>query len=155
MATSSTTPARALLVIPGTLFWVLVLAGIFTKNNALIGGAVVLFLVTAIGAITMKARASSSEKGELLRVYTRGTPARARIVNIGSKGGAVNGHPNIDFELEVTVPGQDPYRVSLTARVSKLAIPRVQPDALIDVRVDPDDRQRILLDAALTPYGYE
>lgn len=155
MATSSTTPGRALLVIPGTLFWVLALAGIFTKNNALIGGAVVLFFVTAIGAITMKVRSSASEKAEQLRVYARGTPARARIVNIGTKGGGINGHPNIDFELDVTIPGQEPYRVSLTALVSKLAIPRIQPDAQIDVRVDPDDRQRVLLDAALTPYGYE
>lgn len=155
MATSSTTPGRAFLVIPGTLFWVLVLAGIFTRNNYMIGGAVVLFLVTAVVAIVLKVRASGAEKAETLRLYTRGTPARARILNIGTRGGAVNGHPSIDFELEVTIPGQEPYRASLTARVSKLAIPRIQPDAHIGVRVDPDDRQRVLLDAALTPYGYE
>jgi hypothetical protein len=149
------TSGRALLVIPGTLFWVLVLAGVFMKNNALIGGGVVLFLVTAIGAIAMKTRASAAEKAELLRVYNQGTPARARVIKIGTRGGAVNGHPSIDFELEVSVPGQEPYRANLTALVSKLAISRVQPDAEIDVRVDPNDRQRVLLDASLTPYGYE
>jgi hypothetical protein len=155
MATPSTSPGRALLFIPGTLFWVLVLGGVFTENNAMIGGAVALFFVTAIAAITMKVRSSATEKAERLLIYTRGTPARARVVNIGTKGGGINGHPNIDFELEVTVPGHDPYRASFTALVSKLAIPRIQPDAQIDVRVDPDDRQRVLLDAALTPYGYE
>lgn len=159
MATSSATPGRALLVtflvIPGTLFWVLMLAGIFTKNNYMIGGAVVLFLVTAVGAIAMKVRGSAATKAEQLRIYTQGTPARARIIRIGTTGGSVNGHPNIDFELEVTFPGQEPYRTNLTALVSKLAIPRVQPDTQIDVRVDPADRQRVLLDASLTPYGYE
>jgi hypothetical protein len=144
-----------LLVVPGTLFWVLALAGIFTKNNLLIGGAVVLALVTIVMAITMKVRTGAATKAEEQRIYAQGTPARARIIRIGTSGGNTNGHPNIDFELEVTIPGQEPYRVNLTALVSKLAISRVQPDTVIDVRVDPADRQRVLLDASLTPYGHD
>ncbi|MCY1062700.1 hypothetical protein [Nannocystis sp. SCPEA4] len=155
MTGTSTNPGLALLFIPGTLFWVLVLAGIFTKNTFMIGGAVVLFVVTAVGALTIKARASSARNAERLRVWQGGTPGRARIVTIGTKGGGINGHPNIDFDLEVTLPGQEPYRVQVTSLVSKLAIPRVQPDTQIDVRVDPANKLNVLIDAALTPYGYE
>jgi len=67
----------------------------------------------------------------------------------------MNGHPKVDFELDVSVPGQEPYRVSLSALVSKLAIPRVQPGSEIAVRVDQNDRGEVLIDADLTPYGYD
>jgi hypothetical protein len=36
-----------------------------------------------------------------------------------------------------------------------LAIPRIQPDCLIAVRVDLVHAQRLVVDSALTPYGHD
>jgi hypothetical protein len=55
----------------------------------------------------------------------------------------------------VAVPDREPYRLSTSAIVSKLAIPRVQPGCEIEVRVDRDDPENLVLDAALTPTGYD
>jgi hypothetical protein len=140
--------------IPGTLFWGLVIAGVLTEDSALIGAAVGLFAVTAIAVITLKVRASAAARADRRRVWTTGEPGRARVVSIRSPGGGINGHPRVDFELEVTRAHQAPYRTRLNALISELAVPRIQPGCEIEVRVDPDDRENVLIDEALTPYGY-
>ena len=155
MAKTSMTTGRALIFIPGTLFWPLILGGILTHDNRLIGIALALFLVTMIVAIAVKARSSSAEKAERLRIWTQGRPASAKVVTLGTKGGGLNGHPKVDFELEVDLPGHLPYAANISALISMLAIPRVQPGCRIDVRVDPEEKTRLVVDPSLTPYGYE
>jgi inner membrane protein involved in colicin E2 resistance len=59
--TTSAAPGRALLFIPGTLFWVLVIAGIVTENSALIGAGVVLLVVTVVLTLARKLRAHAAE----------------------------------------------------------------------------------------------
>lgn len=153
MTTTSPTPGRALLVIPGTLFWVLVIAGAVTANNALIGAGVVLAVVTIGLMLTLKVRAGAAKAAADRDLWTRGTPARARVVAIKDTGARINREPKIDLQLAVTVAGQEPYPVHVEAYISSLAIPRIQPDCQIDVRVDPDDRNHVLIDPALTPGG--
>ena len=50
--------------------------------------------------------------------------------------------------------GAAPYRVTTRALISMLAIPRIQPGTVIDVRVDRADRARVVVDEQLTAYGY-
>jgi hypothetical protein len=151
MTTTSPAPGRALLVIPGTLFWVLVIAGAVTKNNALIGAGVVLLVVTVGLTLTLRLRAHGANKAAEQELWTRGTPARARVVRIKDTGARINRHPKIELELAVTVPDQPPFPATLAAYISTIAIPRVQPDCTIDVRVDPTDRTRVVIDPDLTP----
>jgi len=153
MTTTSPAPGRALLVIPGTLFWVLVIAGAVTENNALIGAGVVLLVVTVGLTLTLKVRAGTAKMAAEKELWARGTPARARVVRIKDTGARINRHPKIEFDLEVTLPDQEPYPASLAAYISSIAVPRVQPDCAIDVRVDPADKTRVVLDPALTPFG--
>jgi len=143
-----------LLLLPGMCFWALVGIGLATDDDALIGVAVVLLAAVFIVVIARKVKISSAEKKERQRLWNTGTEATARVIGIGTGGGGMNDHPMVDFELEVIAPGRAPYRVSTSALISKLAIPRIQPGCEIAVRVDPQAPDHLLVDAALTPYGY-
>ena len=149
MTTPSAAPRRALLFIPGTLFWVLVIAGIVTANNALIGAGVVLLVVTVALSFVRKLRAFAAEGDAREQLWTRGTPARARVVRLTATGARRNHDPEVELELELALPDQAPHRATVRAFISSLAVPRVQPDCAIDVRVDPADRTRVALDPAL------
>ena len=71
------------------------------------------------------------------------------------KNGAFNDHPYVEFELEVMLGDEEPYPLEHRALISQLAIPRIQPDTVIDIRVDPQDRTNIVVDEKLSPYGYK
>jgi hypothetical protein len=148
--TTSAAPGRALLFIPGTLFWALVIAGIVTENSALIGAGVVLLVVTVVLTLARKLRAHAAESDAKKELWTRGTPARARVVRLTATGARLNHDPEVELELELAPPDQEPHRVTIRAYVSSLAIPRVQPDCHIDVRVDPADKTRVAIDPGLT-----
>lgn len=146
MTTTSAGPGRALLFIPGTLFWVLVIAGAITKNNILIGVGVAMMIITVGLTIANRVRASVAQSDARKQLWATGTPARARVVALEATGSAINTSPQVDLELEVTLPDQAPRRVTFRVYVSPLAIPRVQPDCMLDVRVDPNDPSRIAID---------
>jgi hypothetical protein len=148
-------PFLVLAFLPGTLFWVLLVAGIMTGNDTMVGVAIAIAAVTVVTVLTVKIRASSAERAERRRLWREGTPATARVVTLGGKGGSINDHPYVDLDLEVTVADKAPYRASVRALISQLAIPRIQPECRIAVRVDPQDPARLVVDSALTPYGYD
>jgi hypothetical protein len=141
------------LVLAGTGFWVLVFAGIFNENGTLLGAAVVLALVTAVIVIRDALRGAAARKAERERVWAVGTPAQAHVVSISTgRGGGFNDHPMIDFVLDVTVGGAPARRLTTSAVISQIAIPRVQPGCEIAVRIDPLDDANLVVDPALTPY---
>lgn len=70
-------------------------------------------------------------------------------MDITTRGGGLNDNPRVEFELSVSLPGGEPYAVRTSAIIDKLAIPRIQPDCEIEVRVDPNDRAKLALDDKL------
>jgi hypothetical protein len=149
MTTTSAAPGNALIFIPGTLFWVLVIAGAVTGSNLLIGGAVALAVVTIVGVLVMRGKAAAREDAARAELWQHGTPTRARVVDLKTTGTRINQSPEVDLELEVTLPDQAPYRVTVRRYISVLSVPRVQPDCMLDVRVDPNDRTKVAIDPAL------
>lgn len=143
-----------LLFIPGALVWALIIAGAVMKDGVLIGIGVAVIVATIAVRIVTMVRKSDADRAERKRLWEQGRPATARIVAIGTNGGGMNNHPRVDFELDVSINGDSPYRVTTSALISKLAIPRIQPGCEIAVRVDPRDRKNLVVDTALTPYGY-
>jgi hypothetical protein len=143
-----------LMFLPGTVIWILIGVGFATGEDLLIGlgvaCAISAFLVLAI----RKVRSSGRARLERRRIWNEGTEALARIITIGTDGGSFNDHPYVDFELDVNVSGRPTYRVSTRALISQLAIPRVQPGCDIAVRIDSAAPDELVVDAALTPYGY-
>lgn len=86
-----------------------------------------------------------------------GLPARGRILQLGTTGGsvAVMGHRHLNLTLTVEV--QSPingamYTTSFSQFISELQIPSVQPGAMVDLRIDPQNPQRMAL-AGIVPQG--
>jgi hypothetical protein len=81
-----------------------------------------------------------------------GLPARATILEIWDTGMTVNNDPVIGLRIEVTPDGRPPYIATIKkALISRLDVPRFQPERVIPVRVDPTDPQRVAIDF----YTYE
>ena len=154
MSTQSTNQPAALYLF-AALSGVLVLAGASTGNDTLFGAGIVAGVAAIFVVLATKLRANAAQAAERQRIWAEGTPARARVVAIRATGSRINQDPRVALDLEVTVPGQEPYRVQLTALVSNLAVPRVQPDCSIDVRVDPQAPTHVVIDPGLTPPGLQ
>ena len=80
-----------------------------------------------------------------------GSPAKATVVAIRETGTRVNGNPVVGFDLEVQAEGRPPRRASTRMLVSILAIPRIQPGAVLDVFYDPADPSRVAIARSGSP----
>ena len=143
-----------ILIVPGMLFWVLIAVGAVTKNYVLIGIAVGCAVLTIIVGLTLKVRRFNAARVEAGRIWASGTPATARVIKLTAAGGSLNRNPFVDLELEVTNGTAPPYIATTHVLISSLAIPRVQPECKINVRVDPQDATKVLVDPDLTVMGY-
>ncbi|HTJ82834.1 MAG TPA: DUF3592 domain-containing protein [Polyangiaceae bacterium] len=90
------------------------------------------------------------------RLLTTGTPARGRILQLGTTGGsvAVMGHRHLNLTLTVEVQPQmgAPYTATFQQLISELQIPSVQPGAMVELRIDPTNPQRMAM-ASVIPAG--
>ena len=146
--------ASPLLFLPGILPWVLLGIGAARHDRALMQiGAVVMFLFIGTG-LFLKIRRGMATRREAGRIWGAGKQAKAKVIDISTKGGSLNDNPSIAFDLDVTPVGQPSYRARVEVIVSKLAIPRIQPGCEIDVRIDPSDRAKVVIDEKLTYLGY-
>jgi hypothetical protein len=78
-------------------------------------------------------------------LMTSGIVGQATVDAINDTGVTVNDNPQVEFVLDVTIPGREPYKASLTQVVSRLAIAGFQPGATVPVRVSPDDPQVLMI----------
>lgn len=145
----SAAPGKAILFASGALFWGLIIAGAATGNNVLIGVGVGVSVVTIGVTLTLRARGGLALREARKALWAGGKPARARVVSLRKTGARINHDPQVDLELEVQRLGQSPYTVTYRFYVSQLAVPRVQPDCELDVRVDPADDSRVAIDPSL------
>jgi hypothetical protein len=100
-------------------------------------------LIMLIVGWTMAARAHSAA-----RLLRGGDAGRARVVEVVQTGKLVNGQPALRITLLVDLPGHSTYAATIRAVVPSLMLGRVQPGAIVAVRVDPRDPQRVVLDWA-------
>ena len=75
-----------------------------------------------------------------------GAPAEALILSIWDTGITVNNDPVVGFLLEVRPAGRPAYQARTKLLISRLDVPRIQPGAVVSVRIDPRDRERVALD---------
>lgn len=142
----------AWIVIPGTLFWVLIGVGATTDNDAFIGAAVVIGVGSIAVFLGSGLKRHAAESAERRRIWDEGRPATARVVTLTDTGSRFNRHPVCVLELEVS-DGGTTRRASVRAVVSTLAVPRVQPGCEVAVRVDRADESAVVIDPALTVFG--
>ena len=85
--------------------------------------------------------------GDVAReIMATGIPATAKVLRIWETGVMINNNPVVGFLLEVYAEGLEPYEAETKALISILAIPRIQPGAVLPVKYDPNDPSRIALD---------
>lgn len=146
---------KVIIAVVSPAVWGLLGYGIYSNSSVFIGAGAGLLAATFALLLTLKIKESSAEGAERRRIWKDGVDGTARILELNDTGARFNNHPRVELELEVTVADQPPYKAHCRALISELAIPRVQPDTSIKVKVDPADSSKLVVDAKLTPYGYK
>jgi len=83
---------------------------------------------------------------EAREIRAIGVSAQAKVLKIWDTGVTVNNDPVVGFQLLVYPPDRPPYPGETKALISRLHIPRIQPGALLPVKFDPENPQRLALD---------
>jgi len=74
-----------------------------------------------------------------------GIPAVGRLLFVQQTGRLINYNPEIAATVEVQHPQHGTYQAQTTAVVAQIAIPRAQPGAQVQVRVNPTNPQEIAI----------
>ena len=107
-----------------------------------------LFLLTGLSLFGCISAMTDSFTGENVarEVRANGLPATATVLQIWETGVRVNHNPVVGFLLEVHAEGLEPYQAETKALISILVIPQIQPGAVLKVKYDPTNPQRVALD---------
>lgn len=97
----------------------------------------------------------SRQNAETQRLLQVGIPASARILGtrMGGMTMTVNAHRHLQLviQLQVHPTGRPPYQTQLTTLVSELQVPQLQPGAMVQVRIDPANPNKLALEAVGMP----
>jgi len=96
-----------------------------------------------MGLIKGMRKAFGSRSNDLL---TTGTPGRATITSFTDTGGREGADPRVVLDLDVRVPGKDPYVTQVTTAVPQVYLSKLQPGGSLAVRVDPSDPGALAID---------
>ena len=85
-------------------------------------------------------------EGDNRIVRETGIPASAEVLEVWDTGVRYNNNPVVGFRLLVTLADGTTYEAETKNVVSVVHIPQVQPGAVLPVKIDPEDRNRVALD---------
>ena len=85
-------------------------------------------------------------EGDNKPVRETGFQASAEVLEIWDTGVRLNDNPVVGFRLLVTLDDGTSYEAVTKNVVSVVHIPQVQPGAVLPVKVDPENRERVALD---------
>ena len=74
-----------------------------------------------------------------------GRPGTATITALRRTGTFVNENPEVEMDLQVTVDGMTPYPATHRQVIALIAAPRLQPGAIVPVKVDPAEPTSLIL----------
>jgi hypothetical protein len=73
-------------------------------------------------------------------------PADARVLALRQTGTWSANNPQVEIELEIQIPGKDPYTIRTVKVIPVVNAPSVQPGAILHIKVAADDPNRIVID---------
>jgi hypothetical protein len=79
------------------------------------------------------------------RILQSGVLATATVLQLAETGMMVNYQPQVRILLQVNPPNGAPYQAEVTRVISHVQIPRVQPGAVVPVKIDPGDPTKVAL----------
>ena len=98
------------------------------------------------GAGQMKqAQSALSGNREQAEIATNGRDGTATINAVRETHMTLNEVPILEFDLGVTVGGFGPYPATVQQAVSRPSVPRLQPGAEVNVKVSPDDPNKVVM----------
>jgi len=74
----------------------------------------------------------------MLRLEQTGIRGSAKVLQANETGTYINNQPQVWMELQVELPGRDPYFIEKKMVVPYLQIDQVRSGAVVDVLVNPD-----------------
>lgn len=77
-----------------------------------------------------------------------GAPGAAKVLSLTDTGMEVNMNRVVEMQLEVSVEGADAYTTTHREAISPMLMPQIQPGGTVPVRIDTEDRDRLVLDWA-------
>ena len=89
--------------------------------------------------------AMAQEQRRVQHLMTHGLVGQATITGVEETGLRVNGNPQVRIGLTVAMDDGPPYGASVTQVISRLAVANFAPGATVPVRVDPQDRQQLIV----------
>ena len=78
-------------------------------------------------------------------LHTTGEPASATVLKYWDTGTTVNDNPMVGFALRVQRANQPLYEAQTKSIISRLSIGKLQEGAIVSVRVDPKDPQKVVI----------
>ena len=106
----------------------LILMGVFFIGlNTLIGGGMLL--------------STFLRSQRIQRLEQTGIRGNAKVLQANETGTYINNQPQVWMELQVELPGRDPYFIEKKMVVPYLQIDQVRPGVVIDVTVDPEKKK--------------
>ena len=116
-----------------------------TDDHAVMAG-IVIALITVLMVILIvfnSMRSDSRLAAEEARILREGIAARARVKDIRPTSSQYEGDPEVALTLDVMA--DEPFEVVFKTTLSPVYIPRFQPGAILDVRFDRLDRNKIVV----------
>jgi hypothetical protein len=112
--------------------------GAMLLTGAILGGVGILLIV--IGLIVGRRAAAVDQ------ILATGIPGTAQITGLSQTGMYINYQPQIQMNLLVSLPGRPPYGATHKEVVPLILLSRLAPGAMLAVKVDPADPQKIVID---------
>ena len=78
-------------------------------------------------------------------LYTSGIAGNATVTAVNDTGTMVNNAPVMELDLQVTVPGREPYPVKHRQLIALSQIPNFQPGRSFPVHVDQQDPNKLVI----------
>ncbi|MBN2848655.1 MAG: hypothetical protein JXP72_09460 [Coriobacteriia bacterium] len=85
------------------------------------------------------------QQAKAARLMSVGLIGQGTIKAIRDTGVQVNYQPQFEIDLDIVVPDRDPYTTTITQVVAMSVLPQFQPGAVMPVRVDPDDKNVVMI----------
>jgi hypothetical protein len=106
-------------------------------------GVVIALVVLAVTAVLYRAFLRPLMRAEA--VLEHGEPAEATVLQMWDTGWTVNENPQVGLRLAVRPVMGVPYEVETKSVVSRLVVGQLEPGAVVQVRYDPKDPQRVVV----------
>lgn len=127
------------------------IAGLVFTLVFTIGMVVFSLLITVVsvalplGILWFVFKQSSANAAAERKLIEEGTPAPATITSVSQTGVYMNNNPQVRIDLEIAPDDGDTYTVVLHRFLQLVQIPQVQPGNVVEVRIDPANKQRVAI----------